>query len=74
MPNQPDYKKRQFKFWIDDEMFAKFRKKAQQVKLDMTHMLVGYISSLIEDVELTPEENAKLIEERNKRRKKQCTK
>ena len=54
MPNQPDYKKRQFKFWIDDEMFAKFRKKAQQVKLDMTHMLVGYISSLIEDVELTP--------------------
>lgn len=70
MPNQPDYKKRQFKFWIDDEMFAKFRKKAQQVKLDMTHMLVGYISSLIEDVELTPEENAKLIEERNKRRKK----
>lgn len=70
MPNQPDYKKRQFKFWIDDEMFAKFRKKAQQVKLDMTYMLVGYISSVIVDVELTPEENAKLIEERNKRRKK----
>ena len=62
MPNQRDPSKSYIGFFIDAFAHEKFKKRAAELNMPVTEILIAYINSQVSNITLTQAENEKVLQ------------